>query len=335
MKKLFFLFACALIVSSANARAQSTDAACSPHGVNLIDGLDKKEPKLWSELQAEAEEMPNHKGIFWKIEKDGLEPSYLFGTIHLSDPRVMALPGAVTKAYDDADKIVVEATDIVDQKAFLRVKVEQPDLIQFTDGSTLQSHLPQDRLEEIDKKLEARGIILGAVGKMKPWIITSLLALPKCERQRKLEGADFLDGYLITEAQDQGRTVIGLESAVEQLEAMNRLPLDFHIRNLISAAQYGDSIEDAMETTIALYLQGEIGMIMPALRKIVPDSLSKEDYDLFQKVLLTDRNHIMAQRVAPVLATGDAFIAVGALHLPGKEGLVELLRAQGYRLTAM
>jgi uncharacterized protein YbaP (TraB family) len=43
----------------------------------------------------------------------------------------------------------------------------------------------------------------------------------------------------------------------------------------------------------------------------------------------------MAQRAAPVLATGDAFIAVGALHLPGEEGLVELLRAQGYRLTAM
>ena len=58
MKKLFFLFACALIVSSANARAQSTDDACSPHGVNLIDGLDKKDPKLWSELQAEAAEMP-------------------------------------------------------------------------------------------------------------------------------------------------------------------------------------------------------------------------------------------------------------------------------------
>lgn len=116
---------------------------------------------------------------------------------------------------------------------------------------------------------------------------------------------------------------------------MNRLPLDFHIRNLISAAQYGDNIEDAMETTIALYLQGEIGMIMPALRKIVPDSLSEEDYDLFQKVLLTDRNHIMAQRAAPILASGGVFVAVGALHLPGKEGLIELLRTQGYTITAM
>lgn len=335
MKKLFFLFACALIVSSAHARAESSEVTCTPHGVNLIDGLDKKDPKLWSELQNEAIKMPNHKGIFWKIEKDGLKPSYLFGTIHLSDPRVIALPEAVTKAYNDADRIVVEATDITDPKAFLRVKLEQPELIQFTDGSTLQSHLPQDQLKEIDKKLEARGIILGAVSKMKPWIITSLLALPKCERQRKLDGADFLDEYLITEAQDQGRPVLGLENAVEQLEAMNRLPLDFHIRNLISAAQYGDNIEDAMETTIALYLQGEIGMIMPALRKIVPDSLSEEDYDLFQKVLLTDRNHIMAKRAAPILASGGVFVAVGALHLPGKEGLIELLRAQGYTITAM
>lgn len=335
MKKLFFLLACALIVSSAQARAQSTDAACVPHGINLLDGLDKRDPKLWSEIQAEAKATPNGKGTLWKIEKDGLKPSYLFGTIHLSDPRIMALPDVVTKAYDDADKIVVEATDITDQKAFLRVKVEHPELIQFTDGSTLQSHLPKDKLEEIEKKLEARGIVLGAVAKMKPWIITSLLALPKCERQRKLEGADFLDGYLITKAQDQGRTVIGLESAVEQLEAMNKLPLEFHMRNLISSADYGDTIEDAMETTIALYVQGETGKIMPVLRDIVPDGMSDDDYDLFQKVLLTDRNHIMAKRAAPILQSGGAFVAVGALHLPGKEGLIELLRAQGYTITAM
>ncbi len=58
-----------------------------------------------------------------------------------------------------------------------------------------------------------------------------------------------------------------LESAAEQLEAMNRMPLDFHLRNLVASVDYGDKIEDAMETTTALYLAGEIGMIMPALRK--------------------------------------------------------------------
>ena len=335
MKKLFLLFACALFASSIHVRAEETSTVCTTRGVNLLDGLDKKDPKLWNELRADTESIPNHKGIIWKIEKDGLAPSYLFGTIHLGDPRVMKLPDAAAKAYASADTIVIEATDVLDQKALLRLKLEQPELMLFTDGSTLQSHIPPDRLAEVTRKLEERGIILGAVAKLKPWIVSSLLALPKCERERKLRGEGFLDGQLAIEAEEEGRTVEGLETAAEQLEAMNRLPLDFHMRNLIAAADFGDAIEDTMETMIALYLQGETGMIMPALRKIVPGDLTDDDYDLFQKVMLTDRNHIMAERAAPLLEKGGLFIAVGALHLPGKEGLVELLRDEGYRVTAM
>lgn len=335
MKKLFLLFACALFASSIHVRAQEAWTTCTTRGVNLLDGLDKKDPKLWDELRAETETIPNHKGIIWKIEKEGLAPSYLFGTIHLSDPRVMKLPDTAAKAYASADTIVIEATDVLDQKALLRLKLEQPELMLFTDGTTLQSHLPPDRLAEITQKLEARGVVLGAVAKMKPWIVSSLLALPKCERERKLRGEAFLDGQLAHEAEEEGRPVKGLETAAEQLGAMNKLPLDFHMRNLIATADFGDAIEDTTETMIDLYLQGETGMIMPALRKIAPGDLTDDDYDLFQKVMLTERNHIMAERAAPLLEKGGVFIAVGALHLPGKDGLVELLRDEGYRVLAM
>ncbi len=100
---------------------------------------------------------------------------------------------------------------------------------------------------------------------------------------------------------------------------MNRMPLDFHIRNLIATVEYGDRIEDAMETMTALYLDGEVGMIMPALRKIVPDDLSDADYSLFLKHLVIDRNHVMADRAAPLIDRGSAFVAIGAMHLPGRK----------------
>lgn len=90
-----------------------------------------------------------------------------------------------------------------------------------------------------------------------------------------------------------------------------------------------------METTTALYLKGEIGLIMPSLRKIVPDSLSEEDYELFLKYLISDRNQVMADRAVPIIDKGNTFIAVGALHLPGKVGIIELLRAKGYRVTPL
>ncbi|MEL4069014.1 TraB/GumN family protein [Ochrobactrum sp. GPK 3] len=335
MKKLLLVLLCAVFAGSVTARADEKAPACSIRGENLIDGVEKSDPALWKELRAEAESIPNHQGRIWKIEKDGVAPSYLFGTIHLSDPRVLELPKVVQDAYQSANTVVIETTDVLDQKNFLRLKLERPELLLFTDGSTLKSHLPADRREEIENKLAERGIILDAVAKMKPWILTTLLALPKCERERKSDGVKSLDEFLAIHAQLEGRNIEGLETAAEQFEATEKLPLDFHIRNLIATVDYGDKTEDAMETTTALYLKGELGMIMPALRRIVPDALSDQDYDLFLKYLIIDRNHTMADRAVPLLEKGNVFIAIGALHLPGEEGVVELLRAKGYRLTAL
>lgn len=267
--------------------------------------------------------------------KDGAKPSYLFGTIHLSDPRVLTLPKTAEEAYQSAQTVVIETTDVLDPKAFLRIRLEKPDLLLFTDGSTLRSHIPAERYADIEQKLADRGIVLDAVARMKPWVLSTLLALPKCERERKSEGEKSLDERLALDAQAEGRDVQGLESAAEQLEAMNKMPLDFHIRNLIASVDYGDKIEDAMETTTALYLDGEVGMIMPALRKIVPDELTEKDYDIFLKHLISDRNQLMAKRAVPVIEKGNAFIAVGALHLPGEDGMIELLRAKGYQVTPL
>ncbi|NNU59321.1 TraB/GumN family protein [Ochrobactrum soli] len=335
MKKLLLVLLCAVFAGSVTARADEKATACSVRGENLVDGVEKSDPALWKKLQAEAEATPNHQGRLWKIEKDGIAPSYLFGTIHLSDPRVLDLPKPVEDAYRSTGTVVIETTDVLDQKNFLRLKLERPELLLFTDGSTLKSHLPADRRDDIEKKLAERGIILDAVAKMKPWVLTTLLSLPECERERKSEGEKSLDEFLAVNAKAEGREIAGLETAAEQFEATEKLPLDFHIRNLIATVDYGDKSEDAMETTTALYLKGELGMIMPALRQIVPDALSDQDYDLFQKYLITDRNHTMADRAVPLLEKGNVFIAIGALHLPGQEGVVELLRAKGYRLTAL
>ncbi|WP_343314721.1 TraB/GumN family protein [Brucella sp. BE17] len=335
MKKLFLFLLCAVFAGAPNARADENSSACTTRGVNLLDALQKNDPTTWNTLQKEAAAIPNHRGRIWKIEKDGAPSSYLFGTIHFSDPRVLNLPPAVKSAYQSADKVVIEATDIIDPRTFLNIRIEQPDLLLFTDGSTLKSHLPPERAAEIEQKLTERGFVLDAIGKMKPFVLSSMLMLPQCERERAGNGQKMLDIVLATDAQAEGRPIEGLETTAAQFEAINRLPLDFHIRNFVAMVDYGDQVEDAMETTLQLYLQGETGLIMPALRKLVPDDLPDADYDLFQKVLINDRNHTMAERALPLLEQGNVFIAVGALHLPGKEGVVELLRGKGYRLTPL
>ena len=83
-----------------------------------------------------------------------------------------------------------------------------------------------------------------------------------------------------------------------------------------------------------LYLSGQTGMILPLMR-VPPPGIESDDsgYADFEQRIIIDRNHRMAERAAPILADGNVFIAVGALHLPGKEGVVELLRSEGFTLT--
>jgi uncharacterized protein YbaP (TraB family) len=77
-------------------------------------------------------------------------------------------------------------------------------------------------------------------------------------------------------------------------------------------------------------------MTMPMLKTVTPDGADdSSDYAAFEQRIILDRNKIMAERAAPILATGNVFMAVGALHLPGEGGVIELLRKQGFTVTAV
>ncbi len=334
MKKLLPLILSALLATASAIAAPAEQPACTTHGVDLLKDLPRTDPAAWEHIHAAAEAIPNGHTVFWKIEKDGVAPSWLLGTIHFSDPRVLHLPDKADAAYHAAKTVVIETTEVLDPKALLRIKLEQPELLLFPQGDGLAKHLPQDRLPQLSRALDAQGLYLGAVGRMKPWVLNSLLALPKCERERKSHGEKFLDEALAVNAMAAGRDVEGLETAAEQFEAIARVPLDIHMRSLVAALDHGGQIEDMMETLVSLYLRGDIGLADPALRKLSPDGLTDAEYDLFQRYVVTDRNRVMADRAVPILDKGGAFIAVGALHLPGKEGLVALLREKGFRLTA-
>jgi len=211
-----------------------------------------------------------------------------------------------------------------------------PELTMFMDGSTIRDHMSAEDAEKLEKGLKTRGLALAAVARMKPWILSSFVALPACELARKAAGASFLDKHIAEDAIKAGKKVAGLETLAEQLQAMADLPVEFHLQALIETLELGDRMDDVIETMTGLYLTGDIGMTMPTLEAVAPTELGKDEsaYAAFEKRIVTDRNRIMAERAAPLLAEGKIFIAV-ALHLPGEHGLIELLRAQGFTVTAM
>jgi len=313
--------------------AAAADDSCS--GKDLMAELKQSDPARYAEVVKEADAVPNGKGIFWKIEKPGLKPSWLLGSMHVTDPRVLNLPAYAQTAHDNADTIVIESDEILNEKKAAAALLARPDLTMFTDGTTIQKLLSPEDYARLDAGLKQRGIPLSAVSRMRPWMIASAVALPACEIARKAKGVQFLDQKIAADAVAEGKQVKGLETLAEQLQAMAELPMEFHLKSLIETLELGPKMNDVVETMTDLYLSGNVGMTIPMLKTVSPEEGGDGDYAAFEQRIILDRNKVMADRAAPILATGNVFMAVGALHLPGDKGVIELLRQQGFTVTAV
>lgn len=319
---------CGVAMSVARAQDAPDPAACA--GADLLAELARDDPGTLAQIRKEAASVENGDAMLWRIEVQGQAPSWLFGTMHVSDPRVTDLTPAAREAFGHSTTVVIETTDVLDQSRMMAAMAARPDLMMFTDETTLLSLVPQDERAGVEAALKARGIPLASVRKMKPWMLTAMIALPGCELARKAQGQPVLDVMLARQAEADGKRLLGLETVTDQLGAMASLPMDLHVRGMISTLRLGSRIEDVMETMVTIYLEGEPGLFWPFFRSVVPaDGEDDQGYAAFEEAMITARNKTMAERARPMIEDGGAFIAVGALHLPGEQGLVALLRGQG------
>ncbi|KKX27786.1 TraB/GumN family protein [Rhizobium sp. LC145] len=326
------LFASLLLVLGSLSEANAATPVCG--GENLLGDLKAEKPGLYEEILSEGSRVPNGKGLFWKVEKTGLAPSYLLGTMHVSDPRVLKMPPGAAEAQAEASTIVIESDEILDEKKATAALLSKPELTMFTDGNSIEKLLPKEDVALLEKGLKQRGIPLAAVSRMKPWMLMAFVSLPPCELARKAQNAAFLDKKIATDAIAAGKQVKGLETLAEQLSTMAAIPMDLHLKSLVETIKLGSRMEDVFETMTELYLSEDIGLTMPLLKAVAPDGTDDQSgYGEFEELVVVKRNQLMAERAAPILAEGGAFIAVGALHLPGEQGLIELLREQGFTVT--
>lgn len=327
------LLVLALLVGLA-AGTQHARAADLPvcTGRDLLAEMAADRPGEMARLRAEADAIANGRGILWRIQGPaGTKPSFLLGTMHVSDPRVTALDPAAQAAYDAAGIVVIETTDVLDQAKMAGAIAARPELMMFTDGATLSGVLPAADRAAVEEGLARRGLSLAALQKMKPWVVASLVSVPACEVARKAAGAPVLDIKLAEEAKAAGKEVAGLETMIDQLEAMASLPIGLHVQGLVDTLKLGDRIDDLNETMVRIYKSGDTGLFWPFFEAVMPAGASEEtSYAAFQEAMIDARNRTMAHAAGPILDKGGAFIAVGALHLAGEHGLVALLRQGGY-----
>ena len=323
-----------IVLTMATTRAQA--AECS--GSDMVEMLEREQPELMAQIRAEAALTPNGDSLFWRVDKAGAEPSWLYGTMHVADPRVLEMSPAARDAYDQAGTVVVEAKEITNLEQAMAGIMGDPSLTMLPGNEKLSDYLDKDELALLETVLEERGLPLLFVQRMKPWLVFSILSVPDCEVSRR-KGNQFLDLKLATDALDQGKQLRGLESIEEQLAILSGMPIETQAALLADTAAMGSTLDDVFETMTRLYLDGDLTLFMPLIKSAAIGSEAGDDkesaYAEFEQDLIDTRNHTMAERVQPILDAGSAFVAVGALHLPGEQGLVQLLRDAGYTVTAI
>lgn len=322
-----FVWALSVAVSAIAAPGE----AC--HGENLIERIATEDPERLAHIEEQAAATLNGEGVFWRVSREGVADSWLLGTMHLANDRIAGLEGARLAALSSADTVVVENTDALDRQKAMKGLIANKDLTLITDGTSLADRLPPETLEKLKLALDARGMPERIALIMQPWMVAAAIALPACEQAAKSSGKQVLDARIAQFATENGKQLAGLESMREQFEAMASVPEDFQLQSLKETLDMGPQAENIAATLQHLYLEGRIGMILPFTRSMTPRTEATGGYGAFTAALVDKRNVQMGERVLPHVEAGNAFIAVGALHLPGETGLVEALRRAGYEVT--
>jgi uncharacterized protein YbaP (TraB family) len=146
------------------------------------------------------------------------------------------------------------------------------------------------------------------------------------------KGDTILDDRLGKEAKDRSIPVYGLETVEEQLATFDEMPEEDQVALLASALAESARIEEYF----AELLQNYVACDVAAIYGMMTESIRPGEEDLyarFEQRLIVERNHRMAERLAQRLGEGGAFIAVGALHLPGEQGILNLLTQQGFEVS--
>ncbi len=262
--------------------------------------------------------LKHSKGLLWKVSKSFTKPSYLFGTMHVVDPRIVNLPPAVQVVFDQSDTFVMEA--VLDGPEML----EFSQMMFFADGTRLDALLGDQLFDMTADALAYYGISREVAESMKPWGAYLTLNIPPAL------GVP-LDFMLLESARINGAAVYGLETLNEQARVMDDMAIDDQVKLLRDTVCNYDVVQKDIEQMKDRYLDRDLAGLWA-----FTDKYEVQDTAGYQKLmtrLLSDRNRRMVERMQPMLARGNAFIAIGALHLPGDRGVLSLLEERGYSVT--
>ena len=312
-------------------------AAALCEGADYLDSLTVDER---ASIEAIIADTPFAKGLVWQATR-GDTTLHVIGTMHIYDPRLGPIVLRTAPLVEAADLLLVEAGPEAEAQMSSALQ-SNPGLIFITDGPTLPEQLPEDAWQALADAATARQIPAFMAAKMQPWYLALTLAIPSCSIADLASGARGLDHLLMDIA---AQSDVPIE-AVEPWDTLFRLMQDGTPEEQLELLQMG-LVDPQTQTALFVsmlnsYFAENVVAIWEASRissKDVPGLDPARAEELFaetEQVILIDRNHAWIPRIDAAAQTHDNIVlAVGAAHLPGVDGVLNLLQSDGWTLTPM
>ena len=281
---------------------------------------------------------PGKAPFLWRVE--GRTPTYLFGTIHVPDDRVLALAPAVTKAFGESTAVYTEIPMDSGTQMGIMGKVMLPEGTQLSEviGDRLYNRMTAAAEKTLGADHSGLGAMLGPLfQRMKPWAAMSQLSLLEFLPEM-MAGKQPLDAMLYARAQSEGKTVGALETPDEQIAVFESFSVREQTRMLeltldeIERVKPGDRTQT--QQLIEAYLSGDMSVVSQVM-----DEAMAGDTALmarFQDIAITKRNNHMTERILALRREQPStvfFIAVGTAHYAGPTGIVAQLQKAGLKVS--
>ena len=262
------------------------------------------------------------KAIFWAIEKDGQPAGYLLGTIHSEDPRVLEYSEDFLARLRNNDTFAMEM--IPDLPTLARLT----EYMRYPPGKTLESVIGEQRFKALVTALSDYSVPLEFISAMKPWAAMMTLSMPPART------GFFMDFSLSLRASGNGLNVVGLETLEEQLSFLEDMPISMQLSLLDQAIAQSDQVREAHKQMVDAYLENNL-VELQSLSDEEFQTIGIDERNYFIESGIVARNQRMIESLLLQLEDNSVFVAVGALHLPGDQGLLGLLRQNGFELKPL
>lgn len=267
------------------------------------------------------------KSFIWELDFNGVK-SYILGSVHMMKKNVFPLKKEIEDAFENSKYLVVEA-DISPGKTAELIKLTLENA-NYADKSNLKDHLTEKTFKLVKKKMDELGMSIDYFKTFKSWFVA--MTITSMELVKLGFNPKFgIDKYFIDRAKD--KVLVELEGIKYQMNLFNNFTDKENESFLVSIINEASSMGKNIDKMVNAW---NIGDTEGMLKMVEQDRGKNPGMEELFNAIIEKRNKRMAEKIGDLVKEGKAvFVVVGAAHLIGKEGVINLLRMNGFNLKQM